>query len=225
MRKTTATAAAALSLLGGAAAGAAIYTPHLATAQSETTDSTTPSNSSDQGAQSADRSDPGAWVGDALQGLVDDGTLTQEQADKVAQTLKDARPEGGPMGHGHPRPGLDAVATALGIDRSELRTALESGKTIADVASEKGVDVQTVIDAIVAEMNSHLDEAVANGRLTQAQADEMKANATQRATDLVNGVKPDGPPDGFRGGMAPNDSGSSTSSSNSNANASTASAA
>lgn len=222
MRKTTATAAAALSLLGGAAAGAAIYTPHPATAQSETTASSGPSDQNTDGA----RPDPGKWVGDALQGLVDDGTLTQEQADKVEQTLKDARPEGGPMGHGHHRrPGLDAVVTALGIDASELHDAFESGKTIADVADEKGVDVQTVIDAIVADMNSHLDEAVANGRLTQEKADEIKANATQRATDLVNGVKPHGPPDGFPGGMAPNGGGATGSSSDSNANASTSSAA
>lgn len=223
MRKTTATAAAALSLLGGAAAGAAMYTPHLANAQTETTDSAGTENSDDASA----RPEPGAWVSDALQGLVDDGTLTQEQADKVAETLKDARPEGGPRGHGpHGRMGLDAVATALGIDASELRDALESGKTIADVAADKGVDVQTVIDAIVADMSSHLDQAVADGKLTQEQADEIKANATQRATALVNGIKPDGPPRRvpWRHG-APERRRCAPSSTDSNVNASTSAAA
>src|SRR4051794_17858614 len=43
-------------------------------------------------------------------------------------------------------PNLDAAATALGITTDELKTELESGKTIAQVASDKGVDVQTVID-------------------------------------------------------------------------------
>ena len=65
------------------------------------------------------------------------------------------------------------------------------------MAEANNVDVQKVIDAIVAEMNEHLAQAVTDGRLTQAEADERKANATERATALVNGERPerpDGPP-------------------------------
>jgi hypothetical protein len=96
------------------------------------------------------------------------------------------RPERGPKGG----PQLDAAASALGITADELRTQLESGKTIAQVASDRGVNVQTVIDAVTADENAEIDAALAAGKITQAQADEMKANAAQHAADIVNGVRP-----------------------------------
>ena len=73
----------------------------------------------------------------------------------------------------------------------ELRTALEGGQTIAEVAAEKGVDVQTVIDAMVAGMKTHLDEEVASGEHTQEEADEKLAEATERITDSVNNGMPE----------------------------------
>src|SRR3954470_13222462 len=58
---------------------------------------------------------------------------------------------------------LETAATALGITPEELRTELEAGKTIAQVANEKGVDVQKVIDALVAEATTRITDAVNNG--------------------------------------------------------------
>ena len=92
------------------------------------------------------------------------------------------------MGHGGP--GLDAAATALGITADELRTDLQGGKTIAQVAADKGVDVQTVIDAMVADAKSHLAAEVASGEHTQAEADQKLADLTQRITDSVNNGRP-----------------------------------
>ncbi len=91
MKKSLASATVAASLLAGGA-GAVIFAPNLASAQSEsTTESTTEADT--------DRS---AWMSDALQALVDDGTLTQAQADTVRSTLEAARPERpeGMMGRG-----------------------------------------------------------------------------------------------------------------------------
>ena len=79
---------------------------------------------------------------------------------------------------------------ALGITADELRTALEGGQTIAEVAAEKGVDVQTVIDAMVAEAKTHLDEEVAAGEHTQEEADQKLADVTERITDSVNNGMP-----------------------------------
>lgn len=151
------------------------------------------------GAQDAPSDDDGGgWVQDALGGLVEDGTITQEQADAVEEALEDARPDqgfGGRFGH----PGfalgfggeLSTVAESLGIDEDELRSALEDGRTIAEIAEELGVDVQDVVDDIVAAQRARLDDAVAEGYLTQEDADEILAGAEERASALVNGERPD----------------------------------
>jgi hypothetical protein len=187
MRKKIAAAAMGAALLAGGGAGAALMAPVTATAADESTSN---------GSATETEAKPGQWVTDALSKLVDADTITQAQADAVAKALEEARPEGGPMGGHRGGPGLSAAATAIGIEEAALRTALEDGQTIAEVAAANNVDVQKVIDAIVAEMNSHLAEAVTDGHLTQAQADEMKANATERATALVNGERPAGGPGG-----------------------------
>lgn len=81
---------------------------------------------------------------------------------------------------------LETVATALGVTEDEVRTALEDGTTIAELATSKGVDVQTVIDALVAEATTRIDQAVTDGKLTADEATELKAGLTERITQFVN---------------------------------------
>jgi hypothetical protein len=113
---------------------------------------------------------------------------------------------GGPGHHGGPGfggEGLDAAATALGITDDDLRTQIEGGATIASIAETAGIDVQTVIDAMVADATTRIDEAEAAGRIDAARATEIRDGLTDRITALVNGELPthgpggpDGPPDG-----------------------------
>ena len=172
MRKTTAVATMAASLALGGLAGTVVGTPTLAGAAQTAT-----------GAVS--------WVQEALSSLVGDGTITQEQADRVEAALEDARPEDR---FGHHRFGghidLSVVAETLGLSEAELHTALRDGQTVADVAGERGIDVRDVIDAIVAVQRERLDEDVAGGELTREQADEVLADAEKRATAIVTGDVP-----------------------------------
>lgn len=207
MRKQLAIAGLSAGLVVGGAAGFAFTSgTGFAGAQSSTT--TQPDDADERGSDErpADRPDRGERLGEILAPLVDDGTLTQEQADKVVETLTAAGPagRGGPGGrgrHGHARrEGVDAAATALGMTAEELRTELRSGSTIAQVAEAKGVELQTVIDAMVAEVKEELDEAVTAGRITQEKADERLASATERITERVNRTgKPDDARRGDRG--------------------------
>ena len=82
---------------------------------------------------------------------------------------------------------LDAAAEAIGIQTSELLSALREGRTIEEVAEAHDVSVEDVIDAVVTAEQDHLDALVTDGRLTQAQADALSADLEERATDLVNG--------------------------------------
>ncbi|HWG92642.1 MAG TPA: hypothetical protein VNU66_00250 [Mycobacteriales bacterium] len=136
-------------------------------------------------------------IAEALSGLVSDGSLTQEQADEVATVLAERMPHpGAGHGHGHGRghggPGrhLDAAAEALGISRDELRTALRDGQSLAEVAEANGVERQALVDALVAAASEHLDEQVAEGDLTQEQADERKAELAERVEEMVDRAGP-----------------------------------
>jgi uncharacterized protein (DUF433 family) len=93
----------------------------------------------------------------------------------------------GPMFGGH-----DAAASALGITTDELVDALHEGKTIAEVAKDKGVDVAKVIDAMVAAATEKIDEARENGRIDDERAAALKERVKGLVTDLVNeGHRPD----------------------------------
>ena len=89
------------------------------------------------------------------------------------------------------------LAGLLGIDVETLRSELRDGKTVAEIAAEQGVDVQTVIDSLVAEAKAHLDLSVESGRLTQEEADAKLAEVTERITDFVNNGRPDARLTGF----------------------------
>jgi hypothetical protein len=99
--------------------------------------------------------------------------------------------------------GLDAAATALGTDAATLRQALKDGKSIADVAAEKGVAVDTVTKAISDAATAKIDQAVTDGKLTQAQADAKKATLTEQVTAMVNGTMPLGKGGPKGGGHGP----------------------
>jgi len=127
----------------------------------------------------------------ALAGLVADKTLTQAQADKVASTL-DKAGIGGGHGRGgfHRGPGLAAAASALKMTEAELRTALDGGKTLAQVAKDKNVPVATLVAALVKAEQAETAQAVKDGRITQAQADERLKDLTARVTERVNSTRP-----------------------------------
>ena len=110
------------------------------------------------------------------------------------------------------------AAGAIGISEDDLKTALQSGQSMAEVATANGVDPQAVIDALVADAQAKLAEKVASGDITQAQADEINAGLVERITDVVNRTGPPGGPGGagcpdMDGAGPPAEEGSSSSSS------------
>ena len=140
---------------------------------------------------------------------VKSGEITQAQADtkladvtaKATERVNNVRPargegmRGGPKGPGK---NVAAIASVLKLTEAELKTQVESGKTLAQIATTQGVDVKLVVDAIVTDMKSHIAEEVASGELTQAQADAKLADATTKVTEMVNTVQP-APGEGMQG--------------------------
>lgn len=116
-----------------------------------------------------------------------EAALPEHMTDLVNRTGWGEHRPGGPGHHG---PGLEAAAEAIGISVEDLRTALADGSTLAEVAEANGVDVDTLIRALVAEATERLDEAVENGRLDADEAEEIKADLVERITARVNGEGP-----------------------------------
>jgi hypothetical protein len=156
-----------------------------------------------------------APVIERIQQAVEDGNITQEQADErieqmEANVLKRLQTGswfsmGGRGSRGRPggvRPAL--LAETLGMTTEELREALADGQariaTIAELAEAQGVALQDVVDASLAPMVERIQQAVEDGRITQEQADErieqMEANLLE-ALESGSGFGPR--PGGFPG--------------------------
>ena len=91
--------------------------------------------------------------------------------------MGNGRGPGGGHGFGLGDAELEAAAKVLGMTADEVSSALQSGKTLQYLATEKGVDiadVQAAIQAVhVTEMRAYITQAVEDGTMTQAQADWM----------------------------------------------------
>jgi urease accessory protein UreF len=99
-----------------------------------------------------------------------------------------------------------AAASYLGVTTDQLKSDLQSGKTLAQIAdSTSGKSAAGLIDALVAHAKTQIAAAVTAGKLTQAQADMITANLQQLVTNVVNGTRPAfaGPGKGF--GVGPGD--------------------
>ena len=141
-----------------------------------------------------------------IDAAVTDGLLTKEQGDAMKRRITSAAfplfigpgfdrvgtPFRGFRHHGGRN--LDAAASFLGLSEAELRAALVSGKSLAQIAKDEGKSVDKLVDALVAATTKRLDEAVADGHLTKADRDKIVARLKEQTTAMVNAS---GQPEGF----------------------------
>jgi 3-methyladenine DNA glycosylase/8-oxoguanine DNA glycosylase len=149
--------------------------------------------SDEDGATDAEVNPAVEAIVERLAPLVEDGIIDREQAEAVAEALADGF---GP-GRGMRRGGMHGLATAaefLGMEAADLAAQLRDGATLAEIAGDQ---TDELIAAMQAEAAEHLAEAVAEGRFTEEEADEKRADVFERITTFVN----EGPPeDGLRPG-------------------------
>jgi hypothetical protein len=145
---------------------------------------------------------------------VKDGKLTQDQADRLKNQLTDRLDQGwlpgflglrrfGPFDRfGFGRGGLigkkggfelSSFASALNMTPAELANELRSGKTIANVAKEKNIDLTQVKTSVLSDLKSKLDQVVQNGKLAQTQADRIYNQLDANFDAFVNRTWPMGP--------------------------------
>ena len=146
-----------------------------------------------------------------LDQAVEDGDLTQKQADAIKQARKaSGRVLAGPGLHGGPGPhgilklhdrtrgprlhhfGLRGelfadLAKALGTTEAKLKEQLRDGRSVADVAKANGTSLADVRSAVRAATKTRLDKAVEDGDLTRKQADAILERIEDHVTAIGSG--------------------------------------
>jgi hypothetical protein len=195
LRKITVGAAALVAVAGG---GAAVAANQLSPKQES---QAVVSDAAGQLGVSADKLT--AALKQALKNRVDAGVkagrLSQAQGTELKQRIDAGELPlfglgGGPgfhrhFGRGHgPGDELAVAASYLGVSQSSLRSSLEGGKTLAQVATSEGKSVDGLVAALVKAEKQEWAEAVKAGRMTAAQRDAMLPGLEQRMSELANGT-------------------------------------
>jgi hypothetical protein len=81
---------------------------------------------------------------------------------------------------------LDIIAQELGLTVDEVQTELAGGITIAQLAENHDVAVEDLIAAVSAAHQEQLNQAVADGWMTQEQADWMQEHMADMIDDHIN---------------------------------------
>ena len=82
-----------------------------------------------------------------------------------------------------PEQSLVAVAAeTLDMEQADLVAELQGGKTLAEVANAHNVAAQDIVDAFLTPRADFLAQAVADGKITQADADAMQARMQAMVT-------------------------------------------
>jgi len=139
---------------------------------------------------------------DIIDERVAEGKLTAEQGERLKERIE----EKGLLGprdrsgirervrqHGE-RLVVEAAATVLGVELEDLLSELKDGNTMAEVAEEQGMAVDEFEAALLAQVQQELDALVAEGKLTEEQANGI-FEGTEKNIDRIVNAQP-GPPAG-----------------------------
>ena len=95
--------------------------------------------------------------------------------------------------HGHRgravRAALKVAAGYLGLTKEQLRDELQSGKSLAEVATAHGKTVDGLKQAILADAKSVIDRLVSEGKITAERGQQYLTQITRRLDELVNHSK------------------------------------
>jgi hypothetical protein len=194
-RRTLTIAVAALALVGGGGAAIAAAQGSSSSGQSFLDSVARHLGISSQKLEDATK----AAAVDQVDAALKAGKITQAQADELKARIQSGEfpPFAGPLfgprlgpfhGGGPPLFGekLSAAADYLGLTQAELRTKLNDGRTLANIAKARGKSVDGLKQAILDEAEKNLDQLVEDGELTRAEADAMLARMKSHIDDLVH---------------------------------------
>ena len=121
--------------------------------------------------------------------MIDDavasGRITEEQAERMRNAEPGDLRRGFGMRVRHAiGNAFQSAAEILGLTTEEVREGLAEGKSLNDLAVDQGVsDLEA---QLVAELTADIQAKVADGTITQEQADRMIGNLADRVANLVD---------------------------------------
>jgi hypothetical protein len=155
--------------------------------------------------------------GEQVDAALEAGAISQEQAEAMRDMIESGhwpflgvpgphflggpgRPVG-PLGFAAPlHPDLFAAAADfLGLTEAQIRSRLSNGRSLAEIARTEDKSVDGLVDALNARHRATLQAEVEDGRLTDAQRDEILECTEERVREFVHrGLMPRGLRPSFR---------------------------
>ena len=77
------------------------------------------------------------------------------------------------------------IPAMLGMDASQLKEQLKSGKALAQIAEDKGIAKTELIAKLKAAMESNIDQAVKEQKLTAEKAAEIKGKLPEKIEKMI----------------------------------------
>lgn len=173
---------AALGLVAVLSATAACGTAATGTSSGSST-TTTSSTSSETSADTSGAAAGSNAAGAGPNAVDVSSVTTEEQLVALVQEAYGDASLGLHRGHQPVESVLDEV---LGISHDELHVRMEEqGQNLAAVATDLGIDPQTLVDALVESWSPAIDRLLADGTITQDQADAYRAALEEAFTFRV----------------------------------------
>jgi hypothetical protein len=149
---------------------------------------------------------------DRIDQAVTNGQLSKQQGDALKARIKagdlpmfaPGRGPGDGMGEHHGfggrHVGMDAAAAFLGLTVTELRQQQMSGKTLEQIAKDKGKTTADLAAAMKASVQKSLDDAVSRNQITKAQETQMLTGVDQMIQHEITENEANEHHGGFDGG-------------------------
>jgi len=111
---------------------------------------------------------------------------------RMVVSLLEARAKGETWGIAAPDRGFDlqrtliaAVAEATSLDQREIMTQTREGKTLLEIVEANGADADQIVAQVVAAETERVNQAVADGSMAQADADQSLADLEARVKTIL----------------------------------------
>jgi len=127
-----------------------------------------------------------------------DGKITQEKADEILANSAERidrlinrsheRGQQGDRGERMERraEAREAMAEFLGLSLDDMKEAYQDGSTLGEIAEDQGISIDDLTTFMTDYANAEIDEALADGTITEERAEQFRENLAERIENRIN---------------------------------------